>query len=118
MGLLAKMGESFRKYGKGIAAMLCASVFACLGQLLWKISGGSDILLMLAGFALYGIGAVLMLWAYRFGPVSVLQPMLSANYILSLILGALVLGESVGAVQVLGVVVITAGIVLIAGGDE
>ena len=72
----------------------------------------------LAGFALYGIGAVLMLLAYRFGSVSVLQPLLGTNYALSVVLGFIVLGEAVTLPKIIGIIIISAGVIFIAGGDE
>jgi Predicted membrane protein len=110
--------ESFLKNRKGIAMMLGAAVFACVGQLFWKLSGERGVVWLLTGFALYGIGALLMLVAYRFGSVSVLQPMLSTNYALSVILGILVLHEQISALKVIGIIIITIGVILIAGGDE
>ena len=59
-----------------------------------------------------------MLIAYRFGSLSVLQPMLSMNYVLSILLGAVVLKEVVTIRKVIGVLVIMAGVILIGGGDE
>lgn len=112
------MKESFIKNRKGILMMLCAAVFACVGQLFWKLSTTNGILYMLIGFVLYGIGALLMLVAYRYGSVSVLQPMLSANYALSAILGILVLQEKISVLKVIGIIIITTGVILIAGGDD
>ncbi len=111
------MLESFAKNKKGILLMVISSLFACVGQLLWKLSGTYGIWIMLLGFVAYGIGAVLMLVAYRFGKLSVLQPMLSLNYVLSLILGAVVLQEPLTILKFIGVFVIICGVVLIAGGD-
>lgn len=59
-----------------------------------------------------------MLMAYRFGKLSVLQPMLSLNYVLSILLAAGVLKEKITLLKCIGVLVIIAGVVLIAGGDE
>ena len=58
-----------------------------------------------------------MLFAYRFGKLSVLQPMLSLNYALSLLLAAIVLKEEITLLKCMGVLVIIAGVALIAGGD-
>lgn len=98
--------------------MLISSICACLGQLFWKLSSDMGIAILILGFALYAIGALVMLFAYRFGRLSVLQPMLSLNYVLSIILGALILKEPVTILKVIGVLVIIFGVVLIAGGDE
>ena len=112
------MLESLRRNKKGILLMLGSSLCVCFGQLLWKLSSQFGLWALLFGFGLYGIGALLMLWAYRFGKVSVLQPMLSLNYVLSLILAATVLNEPVTLLKCAGVLAIVAGVVLIAGGDS
>lgn len=111
------MLESIKKNKKGIILMLFAAVLACVGQLFWKLSATNGILFMLIGFAFYGMGALLMLIAYKYGSVSVLQPMLSLNYALSVILGILVLNEKISFLKVTGILVITTGVILIAGGD-
>lgn len=119
--------------------MLVSSVCACVGQLLWKMgsaaansaagsaeeSAFSAILanpralgLTLAGFVCYGIGALIMIVAYRYGKLSILQPVLSMSYVLSIILAAVVLKEQVTLLKVIGVLVIIAGVVLVATGDE
>ncbi len=112
------MIESFQKNKKGILMMIVSSICACVGQLLWKLSAVEGIMMMLAGFVLYGIGALVMIAAYRFGKLSVLQPILSLNYVLSIVLAAVVLKEEVTIIKCIGVLVLIAGVVLIAGGDE
>ena len=110
-----------KKTRLGIALMLLSALLTCCGQLCWKLSaGGGPGLYLLAGFALYGCGALLMMAAMRFGELSVLHPMLSAGYALSVLLGALVLGEPVSAGKLLGIGVIAAGLVCISasGGGE
>ena len=67
---------------------------------------------------LYGIGAMAMLSAYKYGKLSVLQPILSVNYILSIILGAAVLQETVTIAKCAGIAIIISGVVLIAGSDS
>lgn len=114
----SKMVLSIQKNRKGILIMLCSSLSACVGQLLWKLSGEYGILAALIGFGFYGFGALCMLMAYRYGKVSVLQPVMSMNYVISIVLGALILKESVTWLKIIGVIVIMTGVVLIAGGDE
>lgn len=112
------MADSFQKNKKGIFLMVVSSICVCIGQLLWKISADFGMIPMLLGFCFYGAGALVMVIAYRFGKVSVLQPMLSLNYVLSIILAAIILKEEVTAIKAIGVLVIIAGVILIAGGDE
>ena len=76
-----------------------------------------NLLLLLMGFILYGIGAIVMIVAYKFGSLSVLQPILSVNYILSVLLGYFVLGEQLTMVNIAGVLAVFIGVVLIAGGE-
>ncbi len=112
------MLESLRKNGKGILIMLFASVFACVGQLFWKLSASRGFLWAVIGFGFYGLGALFMLYAYKFGEVSVLQPVMSMNYVISLILGAAVLSEPLTKWKIIGVLVIIIGVVFIGAGSD
>lgn len=96
---------------KGITLMIFSSVCSCFGQLLWKLfaTQGSYYDLIL-GFFLYGIGALSMIIAYRFGKLSVLQPILSLNYVFSLLLAVIVLGETVTVLKIMGVMFIIYGL--------
>lgn len=112
------MINSLKKNKKGILLMLFSSICVCVGQLLWKLSADKGIVCLLLGFVFYGVGALVMIIAYKYGKLSVLQPMLSLNYVLSIILAALVLKEEVTVLKCIGVLVIILGVVMIAGGDE
>jgi len=112
------MIESIQKNKKGILLMLVSSICVCVGQLLWKLSATQGLIFMLAGFAFYGAGALIMIVAYKFGKLSVLQPMLSLNYVLSILLAVFVLHEAITLYKVIGVIIITCGVIMIAGGDE
>lgn len=112
------MQESMRKNKKGILLMCFSSICVCTGQLLWKLAVQGSLFLLLGGFALYGVGAFIMLLAYRLGSLSVLQPMLSLNYVFSIILSVTILHETVTLAKCLGVLIIITGILLIAGGDD
>lgn len=112
------MFASFQKNKKGIYFVLCSAVLVCIGQLLWKLSATEGLLYLLIGFAFYGIGAVLMIVAYRYGELSVLQPMLSMNYVISVILGVLVLQEVLSITKILGICIISLGVILIGGSSD
>ena len=103
---------------KGIALMLLSAAMACVGQLLWKLAARNDLLvLVVLGLALYGFGALLMIIALRFGELSVLHPMMSAGYVLSLVLGALVLDEHITVPRIVGVAVIILGLVFLSSSE-
>ncbi|MGF2617964.1 EamA family transporter [Rossellomorea vietnamensis] len=113
-----KVIASFKKNGTGIGLMIVAAIFTASGQLFWKLSETELNLYLLIGFGLYGLGAVLMILAFRFGSLSVLHPFLSVGYIISTILGVMILQEELTAGGIAGVVLIIIGVALIGGGDE
>lgn len=112
------MLESLKKNKKGIILIVLSSILVCFGQLFWKISNTEGLVYLLAGFILYAIGALLMIVAYRFGSLSVLQPMLSLNYIFTIILAKTVLDESITLIKVISILIIIIGVILIGGGDN
>jgi drug/metabolite transporter (DMT)-like permease len=111
------LSKSLKKNGNGIILILVSSILACFGQLFWKLSVQWGIPAICAGFLLYGMGAVLMITAYRFGRLSVLQPMMSFGYVLSIILGMTFFHEPLTITKVAGTVCISIGVILIGGGD-
>ena len=112
------MLESLKKNRKGILLMLLSSICVCIGQLLWKISGTNGIVFLMIGFIFYGVGALVMIVAYKFGSLSVLQPILSLNYIITIILAKSILNESITLFKVVGILIIMVGVILIGGGDD
>jgi undecaprenyl phosphate-alpha-L-ara4N flippase subunit ArnE len=98
--------------------MILSSIYVCIGQLFWKLSVGGLWLYVFIGFCLYGLGALLMIAAYKFGSLSVLQPILSLNYIFAVFLGYLVLGESLTMRKCIGILIITASVIVIGSSKE
>lgn len=98
--------------------MLLSSLCVCTGQLFWKLSESSICIWLFLGFFFYVVGAMLMVFGYRFGKLSLLQPLLSASYAISILLGFAFLGEPVTLLKCIGVLVITTGVVLIASGGK
>ena len=111
------MRASFEKNKKGILLMVFASLCVCVGQLFWKLAATRGLFFLLVGFGLYGLGALITLVAYRYGSLSVLQPVLSLNYVLTVVLAALVLKEEISLLRILGILCVMAGVLLICGGD-
>jgi drug/metabolite transporter (DMT)-like permease len=70
----------------------------------------------IAGFLLGGVGFGLQVFALSVVPFVVVQPVLAAGLLLMLYLGVRMLGETVGRVEVAGVLGITFGIALLAWG--
>jgi undecaprenyl phosphate-alpha-L-ara4N flippase subunit ArnE len=102
---------------KGILLMLLCSFCLCLGQLVWKLMPGFNWLYLLSGFAIFGLGAVLMIISYRYGELSVLQPINSMTYVYSLFLGYFVFYEEITVFKIAGVVAIMTGVILLGHGS-
>ena len=104
----------------GICTMLLSAAVTCVAQLLWKLSSAeSSVGTFLLGVFLYGVGALLMLLAFRSGEASLLHPMLSVGYIGSLVLGAIFLKEEISIQKLIGVLLILCGLILMVfGGAE
>jgi len=98
----------------GIILMVVSSLFTCTGQLMWKLAATGRAAEIVIGFGCYGVGALLMLIAYRFGELSVLQPILGLSYVLSLLAGWTWLGEQITAGRVIGVAAVVAGVAMVA----
>jgi undecaprenyl phosphate-alpha-L-ara4N flippase subunit ArnE len=71
---------------------------------------GLDWLYLLSGFAIFGLGALLMILAYRYGELSVLQPINSMSYVYSLFLGHVIFQEDITVFRITGVAAIMLGI--------
>lgn len=95
----------------GIALMVLCSLCLCLGQFIWKYYNGA--IAMLGGFIIYGIGALAMISAYKFGNLSVLQPINSVSYIFSSIIGVYILNEPMSQGNILGVTSIIIGVIIL-----
>ena len=98
--------------------ILFSSICTVFGQYCWKVWETKGLLTLLIGFILYGIGAVFMIIAFKFGSLSVLHPMMSIGYVFSLFIGYFMLGEAITLMKVLGILLILLGVAFIGMGDE
>lgn len=112
------MRETLRKNMRGIVLMILCNFFLSVGQLLWKLIPVHGQWLFFVGFAAYGMGALFMLAAFRFGELSVLQPMNCFSYVFMLLFAGTVLHEVITLRQYGGVALIMAGVVLIGGSER
>lgn len=66
------------------------------------------------GLALYGLGAVMWLFVLSRLPLTAAYPFVGLGFILTMILGATALGETLSATRIAGTLLIAAGCVLVA----
>ena len=109
---------SLKKNKIGIMIIIFSAICTAFGQYCWKIWEVKGLLTLFIGFILYGIGAVSMIIAFKFGSLSVLHPMLSLGYVFALIIGYFWLGESITITKIIGIIAILIGVALIGMGDE
>jgi multidrug transporter EmrE-like cation transporter len=70
--------------------------------------------MILAGFSLYGLGALTWLFVLSSREVSQAYPFVGLGFILTLLVGALVFNEHVNILRVAGTLLIVAGVILVA----
>ncbi len=115
-----------------LVVTVASVVLAAAGQLLLK--AGVDALphrpllgptliwtlfhpLILLGFAVYGLSAVLWLKVLSWADLSLVYPFLALSYVIVVLASWLFLHESLDADKLLGVGLIVVGVVVLAGGD-
>jgi len=93
--------------------MLFNSICLSISPLIWKLMPDYKITYLLSGFLLLGIGSIAMLLAYRFGELSVLQPINSVSYIFSTLIAVFILKENISLIKIAGIVLIIGGVFVI-----
>ncbi len=114
---------SIKESRLGIALIALASLLASFGQLFWKLSHSATdnwtfIFRVGIGLFLYGLGALLMIVAMRFGKLSVIHPAMCLSYVFIALIGVFFLGEICTWQQYLSMLVIISGVILIGGGSH
>jgi undecaprenyl phosphate-alpha-L-ara4N flippase subunit ArnE len=79
---------------------------------------GFNWLYLFSGFVIFGFGAALMILSYRYGELSLLQPINSMSYVYSLFLGYVVFHEAITSFKIIGVIAIMAGVILLVRGGR
>lgn len=79
---------------------------------------GFNWLYLFSGFVILGCGAILMILSYRYGELSVLQPINSMSYVYSLFLGYAIFHEEITSFKIIGVIAIMLGVILLARGGS
>jgi len=112
---------------KAIILAIVCTIFTSAGQILWKmgLTGFSESniwsllnLPFILGFATYGLGAVLMLLAFKYGDLSLVYPFIAASYVWVLLLSWYLFGDTLNAWKWAGVVVIIVSVSLLGYGSS
>jgi len=108
------------EFNKGVMLILAAALTGAISQLLWKFGtdANSGWIWYLIGFVVAAISAMLMMLSFRYGEISILQPLMSLGYIFSMILGYFFLGEPITLNKIVGTVFVIIGAAILAIPDK
>ena len=101
------------RYKIGIPLMLLSALCLSLGQLVWKLMQDYNFIFLICGFLIYIVGAISLIIAYRYGELSVLQPINSISYVFVAFLAVFVLQEKITLINYAGMLLIISGVVVI-----
>jgi drug/metabolite transporter (DMT)-like permease len=111
----------------GLLIMLLCTLFTAVGQLFfkygsvnfgWSIAGLFGNYNLILGLFLYGLGAVLLIVALKFGDLSVIYPIVSFTFIWVMFISVWFLGEKITNFKIGAVIFIVFGVILIARGSN
>lgn len=111
----------------GILLMILCTLFGAAGQFFFKKSSAQLVLHPLAlitnypliiGLFFYGFGAILLIVSLRFGPLSLLYPLIALNFIWVMIISAVAFSEVINSFKSVAVLFIILGVVFVAGSDN
>lgn len=120
------------KRRQAVVIILCCTLLVAVAQLLIKtganrlshpdlmgtLVGIFTIPPLFAGYCLYGIFAVLMVYALRHGELSVLYPLISLGYVWVAILSVLVFHETMNLMKLAGIAIIVSGVAVLGWGGR
>lgn len=119
----APAGHAHQTPAWAVLLVLATTLFTATAQGIWKTGIGrfpamDGLLLILAGFIVYGIAWVGLMVALRHGELSVLYPCIALSFVWVTLISWQVFGETISALKVAGIIGIIAGISLIGRGSH
>ena len=107
---------------QSMALVFCCTILVAAAQMLMKIGTGHlahpglagylTNVPLLAGYCLYGVNTVLLVFALRDGELSILYPIIALTYVWVTILSVLFFHESLNVFKVTGIAVVVAGVAI------
>jgi drug/metabolite transporter (DMT)-like permease len=107
--LMGAVAQVFIKLGASHLA------HASLATTFWSIFTVPTLFL---GYCLYGIFAVLMVYALRHGELSILYPVIALTFVWVSILSAMIFHEPMNPMKIAGIAVIVAGVAVLGWGGR
>ena len=111
-----------------MALVFTCTILGAAAQMLMKIGLGHlsqpglmgylTSLPLLAGYSLYGLNTVLMVFALRDGELSILYPIIALTYVWVTILSVSIFHEALNPFKLLGVTVVVIGVAVLGRGGR
>jgi multidrug transporter EmrE-like cation transporter len=111
-----------------MALVFCCTVLGAAAQMLMKIGTGHlsqpgvlgyiTSVPLLAGYCLYGVNTLLLVFALRDGELSILYPIIALTYVWVTILSVLWFHESLNLFKLLGISVVVIGVAVMGMGGK
>ena len=108
---LSAVAQIILKTGMSSPPLVSAISSGSTFNVVWQAAGSPWVI---GGLGLYFLGAVVWLFVLGKVDVSYAYPFVGVGFILTLILGKLIMGDTVDASRFLGTLLVTAGVILIA----
>ncbi|HLN01877.1 MAG TPA: EamA family transporter [Bryobacteraceae bacterium] len=113
---------------QSMALVFVCTILGAAAQMLMKIGLGHlsqpglmgylTSMPLLAGYGLYGLNTVLMVFALRDGELSILYPIIALTYVWVTILSVIFFHESLNPFKLAGVAVVVAGVAVLGRGSR
>ena len=106
---------------RAIAIVILCTLVTAIAQIMWKTGANSLPTItwqLITGFALYAIGAALLIYALTGATLTLLYPMIATSYIWVNILAWIIFNEPLTLSKWIGIVSIIAGLVFVGIGGR
>ncbi|HLC83437.1 MAG TPA: EamA family transporter [Bacteroidia bacterium] len=123
---------------RAIIFVLLCTIATSFGQIFFKIGSSTNftkaisllinlnftdpllnpLYILIFGLFLYGIGAILLILALKYGELSVVFPIFATNYIWVALLSSYFFAETINIFKIIGIAAIVSGIALIGIGSN
>lgn len=97
----------------GISLVIISAISCSIGAFFWKIADASFNIELVAGYFFQILALPLFILAFKFGKLSILHPLMSFSYVVTVILGVVILDEKTSFYQILGLSLIILGIIVL-----
>ena len=113
---------------QSIGLVFCCTILGAAAQVLMKIganhppyaslAGYLTNLPLFAGYCLYGMNAVLLIFALRDGELSILYPIIALTYVWVTILSVVFFNERINFLKAIGVLTVIFGVAVLGRGGK